>query len=178
MKEFNSDNEEKRLKELLSKSTSEGLLVPENFFEKMEKSIQDQMSTLPSRRTDINPFSVPDEYFISLQSEISERISQQSTKSIFRIPSFLKARILIPISFSLLLAVSGYLYFTKTHTITLENQQLTADDLSSEGYLMDIDEQSLMEFVSDKRTTSHSDSGIEQYLLDNNLDISQLESAL
>ena len=35
MKEFNSDNEEKRLKELLSKSTSEGLLVPENFFEKM-----------------------------------------------------------------------------------------------------------------------------------------------
>ena len=156
-------------------------LVPDGYFENLSTRIMTQienkeLNELPQQ----TPFSVPKGYFDELPSKINQRIYSKPTilqiglvQKIFRIQTLIPA---IAACFALLVMIKFAKPIFSDDKIAMA---LTIEEITNSSYLHDIDETLLIQslntnknFKKSFKNTSIKD--IENYLLDNNIDDSEL----
>ncbi len=185
--EYLSDDELEKLAPGLSKLKKENpFRVPDNYFDSLADNIQQKINALPDleRMNKENPFSVPEGYFNSLPTVIQQRIvTEKNRKTVFGewIAILLRPRVTFATVAVLVLLVFGVKYLTRTTVVNAPDNFLSCDDLKNSSYLIDMDESILvdaLETEQNKNSGVKEDNSMEQYLMDNDIDISQLEKRL
>lgn len=135
-----------------------------------------------------NPFEVPDGYFDSFSSKLQDKIAAEKKQSAWSaiFDTIIKPKIAIPILASVCLVAVGIKFMYKpSATINATNSEVTYSDLSQSSYFHEIDESTLTEAlyssneIANHNAKTESDNNhIENYLIDNNIDAAELESAL
>jgi hypothetical protein len=129
----------------------------------------DNENSLPENLKGKNPFEVPETYFEKLHASVHDKIIRKkspSWKKIFR-PAFA-----IP---ALILVAALIFFFQKFSEKNIV--ELCADDLKNSSFLMNVEEYILMDYIA-AQEENHSDYNIKQYLIENNIDITEIENEL
>lgn len=153
--------------------------VPTAYFEELPSKIMDQINTLPdfSKNAKVNPFIVPDSYFENLPTIVSENILNRKSKLELWLSSIQRPRIAIPIAFATIIILAGLFFYKQSSVSNLPVQELTAEDLSNSSYIQSIDEDFFVDVLAGQ-TIDNSNESIEQYLIENNIEINQIENKL
>ncbi len=173
------NSEEKALKNLLNDAEN-SFKVPDGYFEMLPSKIMDKIDSQPdfNKSTEVNPFSVPEGYFEKLPIQIADRISTSAKPSI---PSFIanlkRPRFAIPIGFASLVLIALVVLFSQKKLSVQPEKEISYDELENSSYFDSFDEDLLLGMVPIQNTEAADDS-LEQYLLDNNIEISQIENEL
>jgi len=162
--------------------------VPENYFDSLSENVMQNIAAVPDfeKVSSENPFKVPEGYFDSLPTVIQQRIVEGKNKSVFEewIAALrFKPKYVFAVAAVTILLVFGIKYFTTSPVIEVQNNYLSCEEVKSSSYMNDMDETTLIDVLeqenkSTSKETVKEDNSIEQYLLDNNVDISQLEKRL
>jgi hypothetical protein len=178
---------DQKLREILEKSNSgQSFQVPQGYFEALPNTVMDRINSLPDFSTssleNSNPFEVPAHYFEHLSVHISDRIAATNQPKSW-LKRALQPIIYAPAMLSAAMVIFGFIYFNRQHTFTVDQQSCSVEDLNTSGYIESMNETDLIDFLaeqsSDKDTKESKESGeLDEYLLDNNIDISQLEKSL
>ncbi|MBL0103805.1 MAG: hypothetical protein IPP51_08655 [Bacteroidetes bacterium] len=180
------DNIDENLRKLLEKSDSSApFRVPDNYFEAFPGQMDKIISQLPDfeKSPAVNPFSVPDGYFEQLPLQINEAIlaSDKKTRSWKEILiAALRPSISIPSVLTVSLAITAFFFFTKIHRIDVPAySEISNEEFNSSTIALEVDESTLIQVLTDENIeTSSIEDSYEEYLLDNNIDITQLEKKL
>ena len=155
----------------------------DSFTSKLESSISNleaikTEAPILSNITKYNSFEVPRNYFDELPSRIQDIVINKSSKtSILEwIILFIKPNFAIPVLTTLLIAFAGINYIEKQSTST--NTKIEYQ-LSDEEQLYLIDESTIIDAIvsstsSESEKTTEQTTGIENYLIENNIDESIL----
>ena len=176
----NNKFSEDKLKDLLQNSNSaQAFKVPEGYFEDLAEKVMDSITALPDfeKQSLVQPFTVPANYFEDLPDIINNKIISLSVTK-FSISKWLlnPARI-IPATLSIIIFAGCYFYFTRTQTYNLNNDFITQEDLDDSQYLQSLNDNDMIEYLSNQSDEKLTDE-YDQYLLDHDIDISQLEKTL
>ena len=174
--EFSDD----KLKEMLKNSSSNSSFnVPAGYFEGLSEKVMNSINALPDfeKQPVTQPFSVPADYFEKLPEIINNRITSAKENKFSIWKWFFNPSRLIPATFSILLFVGSYFYFTRTQTFNLNNDTCTENDIDDSQYLQSLDDIDMIEYLANQSDDSQTDE-YDQYLLDHDIDISQLEKNL
>ncbi len=173
------NSEEKALKNLLN-GAENSFKVPDGYFEMLSSKIMDKIDSQPdfNKSSEVNPFSVPEGYFEKLPIQIGDRISTSAKHSF---PSFIanlkRPRFAIPIGFASLVLIALVVLFSQKKLSVQHEKEISYDELENSSYFDSFDEDLLLGMVPTQNTEAADDS-LEQYLLDNNIEISQIENEL
>ena len=150
--------------------------VPESYFEELQGIIKDRISALPENEkpSSINPFVIPNGYFEKLPAAISDKVL--STERNGRI-TFLYPRIKYVLAAAIVLIAIGLIYMANFQTKESEQLQLTAEELKNSTIIYSIDEDIIVDVLA-SQNIKKSDQSLEQYLIDHDIELSQLENAL
>jgi len=180
-------NEDEKLSPLLeSLKNQQGLHVPDGYFEELPGLIQSQIQQLPDfdKSAVVNPFSIPEGYFEQLPLAISNAIEEQKN-SVFSLRAFfailLRPRVTVAFASLLLIFILSVRFFTKEITISAPTSEFSMQDLNNSQVLDELDESTLIDLLAEQNQDNSAEDqneNIEQYLIDNDIDISQLESRL
>jgi hypothetical protein len=174
--EFSDD----KLKEMLKNSSSgPAFNVPDGYFDSLSEKVMDSINALPDfeKQPVTQPFSVPADYFEKLPENINNRITSTKENKFSIWDWFFKPSRLIPVTFSFLLFIGGYFYFTRTQSFKINNDTYTEEDLDDSQYLQSLDDTDMIEYLANQSDDITTDE-YEQYLLDHDIEISQLEKNL
>jgi hypothetical protein len=158
--------------------------VPDDYFDSLEDHVMQKISTIPDveKMSRENVFNIPDRYFDSLPSSIHQRIADEKKKSIFEewIAIVLEPKYSLALATFIILAIFGIKYFTRPVVVESPDNMLSYADVRNSGFITEMDESTLVDMLEQENNndTLKEDSGMEQYLLDNDIDISQLENRL
>jgi len=159
--------------------------VPDGYFESLPgKTIQRiQGETELNEVSNENPFHVPEGYFQSLPAVVRQKISENNRRSGINewIGRFLfRPKYVLAFGIILLMLVFGIKYFNQKGIQRLEDVQISCDDLKNSDYLAEVDESLILDALEQQAPNENmkEDQSIEQYLIDNDVDISQLENHL
>ncbi len=157
----------------------------ENFADKLQNRIEDfeeinAEAPLLAGIPKYNPFDVPADYFDELPALIQNRcISSKPSVSIIEwLVLLIKPRFAIPVLATVLCAVAGINFMDKNAEMTKSGR--TAE-ISIEERLNSIDESELIDELADDQADlkqNNTNESIENYLIDNNIDESNLNSEL
>jgi hypothetical protein len=180
------DNIDENLRKLLEDSdSSTPFRVPENYFQDFPAHMDKIIAQLPDfeKQASVNPYSVPEGYFEKLPLQINEAVLAATRKSRTwkeLITAILRPPSSVPSLLTISLIISSFFFFTKVHTVDLpEYSETNNDEYSTSVITQEVDESTLIQVLSDENIeTSSVDDSYEEYLLDNNIDISQLENKL
>ena len=166
-----AESYEERLKQL--SGSGKEFKVPANYFEELpdriSKMVQDpDFESEPA----VNPFRTPDGYFHRLPIEVSDRITSGA-----RVPSYRPFPRLASLALASIIIAACVLFIVKVQHYNPTRSQITLEDIRKSNYLYAIDEDLIVDAYMNVEKTSTNES-IEQYLIDNNIDISQIEKAL
>lgn len=179
-----SDEEIKKSAPMLSAMKKENpFTVPEGYFDSLESEVMKKIEALPDFESvsGKNPFAVPEGYFDSLPASIQERISSNSARRIS-----LTAWITRPVpKYSLAFASIGLLllfcinYFTRTIHVEYAAQQRIEYGQLDETVLAQLDESVLAEvFAEETAAAEEQDESLENYLLENDIDLNSITEQL
>ena len=174
--EFSDD----KLKEMLKNSSSNSSFnVPAGYFEGLSEKVMNSINALPDfeKQPVTQPFSVPADYFEKLPEIINNRITSSKENKFSIWDWFFKPSRLIPATFSILLFIGSYFYFTRTQSFKINDEIYTEEDLDDSQYLQSLDDTDMMEYLANQSDDNTTDE-YEQYLLDHDIEISQLEKNL
>ena len=128
-----------------------------------------------------SPFEVPKDYFEELPTIIQERVIESSKKSSGLEWLFLlfRPRFAVPMIVILFVSIAGIYYINNN---SIKNVELV-EELSLEDNLYYINENEILEYLTadasiENESGSEDDNSIENYLLDNNIDESNLSNEL
>jgi hypothetical protein len=174
----NQADEEDKLRSLLNTSAN-SFTVPDGYFEKLPESILDKINSLPDleKNTSLNPFAVPENYFESLPSEISEKITRKNTGLYGRIREIQRPRIIIPAAFATLILLAALFYYTQRNVYFNSPTEFAKEELNDSEIIMYLDEELLVESIHESTKTDDIES-LEEYLIENNIETSQIENEL
>lgn len=165
-------NSEDKLRKLAG--TAEGTMkTPDGYFNKLNADIMQKTAGLPKENKEA--FQVTEHYFEDLPLKIADRIAAGKSSS----PLFTLKRVLAPLAIAALLAI-GFFFGPDVSTKNTDAEEIiTAQELHEAGILMEMDEEALVEQLAGQNdfNMSATDS-LTQYLLDNNIEQSQLENQL
>lgn len=140
-----------------------------------------------------NPFEVPDGFFENFSSNIQDKIAAQQKQSVWSIVyhNLIKPKFAIPVLASVCIIAVGIKLLNKTAIINTNNNiAVTYNDLSQSDYFADINVSDLSEALNNTTSSisnnvkTESDSyrldknQIENYLIENNVDVSDLANEL
>jgi hypothetical protein len=165
--ELNSDERLQNLK------STDDFHVPEGYFEGLPAKIAERIKMMEDSSA-VNPFEVPANYFDELPGNLSEKIgeSRRGNTAVKRI--FLRRAVLVPLT---CVAILTALFLFMQPEQGQRNQVLTYEELRNSTYIQSIDEWMLIDELASESVTESTDS-LTQYLLDNNIELSDLENAL
>jgi len=171
---------------LLSKISRENpFRVPADYFDMLPEEILKRIDSIPDfESSGENPFRVPEGYFDSLPTVIQHRITEQNKKR-SRIPGWasllLRPRLSLALAALIILLVFGIRYFTRTTTIVAQENSVSSEEIQNSICFSDLDESVMIDALEqqpNKNMNTKDDNSLEQYLIDNDVDISQLENHL
>lgn len=153
--------------------------VPSGYFEELPEKIMIQIDGLPDfeKTSVINPFAVPEGYFENLPSTLAGKIATRKSKLESWLSSLQRPRIAIPIAFATVFILAGLFFYKQQCIITPLIQELSADDLRNSSYIQSIDEELFVDVLA-SQIDLNMDESFEQYLIDNNIELTQLENKL
>ncbi|MEO8148466.1 MAG: hypothetical protein ABI723_12550 [Bacteroidia bacterium] len=135
-----------------------------------------------------NPFEVPDGFFDSFSSKIQDKIAAEKKQSVWSLiyQNITRPKVAIPVLASVCIIVVGIKFLYTPGSINRNDEvAITYNDLSQSAYLDDIDESVLTDALNQTTSTVNSDSKtesdsyrIENYLIENNIDVTDLENEL
>jgi len=160
---------------LKQKTNENSFLVPENYFEDLTEMIETRIaieqSVLPS-----NKFAVPENYFETLQSRITSKIEAEhgNKKEAKIIPLWRRSFVKYASAacFLLISSFGVYFYQNSESANAVSVPQMQTADLANDQMLYDIDETTIIDHLeaqntSNIKTTSASDTEVENYILSN-----------
>jgi|GEM_PF-1449595 len=180
-----SDEELKKAAPVLFGINKENaFVVPDGYFEALNASVMKQVASLPDFESvsNENPFIVPDGYFESLPTGIQQRIIDSKSKR-NSVANWIAENISRPVpKYALALAsvmlviVLSAKYFNRTVHVNCDAPQLSESEQLDAAYLQQLDEPVLAEVYAEETsaTTETQDEGIENYLLDNDIDLNSI----
>ena len=180
MKEHNE--EKKSLLDSMEKNLSGGFAVPENYFEMMSASIENKVRSITNLVSvpKENVFKVTEEYFSELENAIRENISserisvQKEVEQWYRRPKLVLAYASVLI---FVLVTSTYFMTSNIHQ-TVSDKDISFNDIYSSDYVNELDENSLVALLEESSAPAQSSTQLEDYMIDNNVDISTLTDEL
>jgi hypothetical protein len=180
------DKIDEKLRKLLENSdSSTPFKVPDHYFYSFPEQMDKMIAQLPDfEKTAVsNPFSVPEGYFDRLPLEINEAVLAAERKSLSwkeRLITFLRPSVSIPSLVTLSLVVAAFFFFTQVHTVDVNAYTAnSSEEFSSSDIAQEVDESTLIQVLTEEYSeTGEADDSYEEYLLDNNIDLSQLENKL
>jgi hypothetical protein len=128
-----------------------------------------------------NPFVVPEHYFETLSSRIQDRITLENKQPqwIKILKSLLLPKVAIPALACCLMLGIGIKYLVKPAAVTVtEETAITYDELNSTEYINMLDEEQIVTAIAEQKEATTTTTEIEDYLIENNVDESELISAL
>ena len=187
----NEDNDLNGMAPKLSKLSSNNPFNPSNdYFDSITSKLQNRIDDEEEIKAfaptllsidKYNPFEVPKDYFEKLPTIIQERVVESKEKSTIVDWLFwlLKPRLSVSLTLVLFISIVGVYYINKNNVKNIESME----ELSLEDNLYYINENDILEHLTADATTenisiSEDDSSIEDYLLDNNIDESNLSNEL
>lgn len=187
----NEDNDLKGMAPKLSKLSSNNPFNPSNdyfdsFTSKLQNRIDDEeeIKALAPTLLSIdkyNPFEIPKDYFEELPTIIQERVIESKKKSagLEWLMLLFRPRFAVPLVITVIIAIAGIKYLNNNNIKNIE----ATEELSLEDNLYYINENEILEHLTadisiENENTSEDDSSIEDYLLDNNIDESNLSNEL
>jgi len=178
--EFLNDDELENTAPGLSKMKKENpFRIPENYFDSLAENIQKKISETSDleRMSKENPFQVPENYFESLPYSVSEKIAIKKNKSI---SISWKPKYAYAVAAVIIVVILGIKYFNRDITPNKIENYVTIEDLQSSAYLAEVDESILIEQLELQNQSNQvsDDNSIEQYLIDNNIDVNQIADHL
>jgi hypothetical protein len=128
-----------------------------------------------------NPFDTPSGYFDELPSVVQQKCIDFKTKS--SVPPWIlmifRPRIVIPAICVILIAFAGFHFLNKNNT---DVKNMYTEEMSIDEQLMNIDESTLVEALAsastDEAESDPENETIKEYLMDNNIDESNLNNEL
>jgi negative regulator of sigma E activity len=158
---------------LKQKTSDNNFEVPQNYFEDLTERIQTRIALAEMPKAE-NAFGVPENYFDNLQSRITDRIAASEPKKEAKIIPLWRRNIVKYASAAcfLLMASFGIYFYQNGSPATV--QQVQSAEAVNEQMLYDIDESTIIDHLetqnttsSIKKTTSASDTEMENYILSN-----------
>lgn len=157
--------------------------TPDQYFDWLPDQVILNLESIPTETSasSSQPFKVPEGYFDTLHAAVQDRITGKRIPG----PSFTFWRAYRP-QFALTLATFLILFVvlfrSSTRVITVPDSEpfvLTADELSHSYLMEDLDEHLIADMLEDPGTTQETgDDGVTEYLIDNNIDLSQIDIEL
>jgi hypothetical protein len=150
------------------------------------KNIQDELRSLNSKLSEMekkNNFSVPENYFEKLPSLIQDKIAAQKKIPWWKeiLASLLSPRFALA-ACSFLIVIGSFYYFKNINNSSLpaNSSMANVDDVDANALANELDETSLTEAYAQAISTepNNESSDIENYLLDNNVDVNSLTNEL
>lgn len=162
--------------------------VPDDYFSSLNSEVMKKIEAIPDFETipQENPFSVPPGYFESLPTVIQQRIIDRNAEG-FTISGLIAGIIARPaprfaMAFAsvILFVFLSTLYFTRTIKVEYASQQPAESEQLVAAYLMQLDEDDLADLYvqEDHSSNEIQDEGIENYLLDNDIDLNSITDQL
>jgi hypothetical protein len=178
-------NDDKLPGELSKLKKENPFIVPANYFDSLAGNVQQKIDALPDLEKTSPGFSgfrVPDGYFDSLPMAVQQRIADAKKKNIFEewIAVVLLPKFSLSLSIFIILLIFGIKYFTKTAGTKSSTDALSYNEIINSEYVSELDESVLIDILEDENRNEsvNEDNSLEQYLIDNDVDISQLENRL
>lgn len=164
-----------------------GFKVPEGYFENLSSDVMMKIESLPDFETaeKVNPFKTPEGYFDALPTIIQQRILDQEKKKI-TVTAWIPEVIFRPspkyaLAFASIVLVLFFSikYFTRTVKVEYVNSEPETEQLDS-FYLTQLDETVLIEAYDEEQVTAENskDNEIENYLIENNIDLNLISEHL
>ena len=182
---LNDDDLEKAAPGLSKLKNENPFRVPENYCESLAEDVQKKIHAFADleRMNKENPFQVPENYFSALPTLVQQRIIDGKKKRpVFGkwISISLRPKYALAFAAVIILLIFGIKYITKPTTLHAPEKYLSMEELQSSSYLAELDESMLID-VLEQQTNSdevNDNDTLEQYLMDNGIDISQIENNL
>ena len=162
--------------------------VPDGYFESMHAEVMNKILSQPDfeSASEVNPFEVPAGYFETLPTLIQQRIIDEKSKrittrewmgAVFSRPAPKYALAFASVALLVLLSIK---YFTRTIRVDMTAPQLSESEQLDAACLSQLDESVLAEVFTEEMSTVSvtQDQGIENYLLDNDIDLNSITEQL
>ena len=162
--------------------------TPAGYFESLNSNMMEKIESLPDFETTSseNPFKVPAGYFDSLPTIVQQRIIDVDSKGISfsgwisGILSRPAPKYALAFASIALVVLLSTLYFTRTVSVEYATQQAPESEQLDAAYLQQLDESDLADLYA-QQTSQETDSqeeGMENYLLDNDIDMNSITDQL
>ncbi|MCX6274592.1 MAG: hypothetical protein NTV09_05250 [Bacteroidetes bacterium] len=162
--------------------------TPDGYFESLNSDVMKKIESLPDFETTSseNPFKVPAGYFDSLPTIVQQRIIDLNAKG-FTVTGWISGILSRPapkyaLAFAsvVLVVVFSTLYFTRTVSVEYATQQAPESEQLDAAYLQQLDESDLADLYAQQTSvvTESQDDGMENYLLDNDIDMNSITDQL
>ncbi len=129
-----------------------------------------------------NPFEVPKDYFEDLPTRVQQVVLEnKSSKTIIEwLLLFIKPRFAVPVLCTLLIAFGGIKFMNNNAESTKTE---VAEEITTEEQLYNIDEATIIESMdtnqnNENTAVSTDDANIQNYLIDNDIDETNLKNEL
>jgi len=173
---------------LKSKMNSDaGFTTPDGYFHSLPSEVMKKIESLPDFETQAkaNPFKTPEGYFDSLPTIIQQRILDQNKNKkpaiawltgVFNNPVPKYAVVVVSLFLVIFFSVK---YFTRTIKVDYVQEAPPTEQLEA-FYLSQLDENVLSEVYAEESIISEDvqENGIENYLLENDIDLILLSENL
>ena len=175
-KDLNKEEEQLRV---AIKGNENFFTVPSGYFDELSEKVFAQIEALPDfdKSSPANPFEVPNNYFENLPSIVSERIVKRKSRLEIWLSEIQRPRIAIPIAFATLIILAGIFFMKQKSIVNHQSQEISVEDLRNSTYIQAIDEDLFVDVLASQKEIT-SDDSLEQYLIDNNIELTQIENNL
>ena len=158
------------MERLREKTNENRFEVPPDYFEELSARIQTQI-TLTEKISPVRSFTMPDQYFDTLQDKIQAKIQGAVPKKEAKVFKLWRSNLVKYASAACFLLIASFSFYAYQNSELNKTQVLTADQVN-EQMLYDIDESMIIEHLeaqnpSQETATSASDTEVENYLLNN-----------
>lgn len=187
MKEsFDSDDLRKIAPRLSELKRENPFTVPSDYFDSLQRSVQQQIQSLPDfeKTAAKEHFKVPEGYFDSLPTIIQQRIIDEKNRGInwggIAQSIFFRPKYALALASVAILIVFSIKYFNRPISVEPVPAEISASDISNSTYFAEIDETLLADAVAMHiaATDEDKETSLEDYLIENNIDINQLTEHL
>lgn len=162
--------------------------TPEGYFESLSSDVMKKIESLPDFETTSseNPFKVPTGYFDALPTIVQQRIIDLNSEG-FTVSAWISgllsrptAKYALAFASVALVVIFSTLYFTRTVRVEYATQQAPESEQLDAVYLQQLDEADLADLYAQQTSveTESQDEGMENYLLDNDIDLNSLTDQL
>ncbi len=177
LKSFNLEDEKSKL------SSIKSFAVPADYFTSSQNEMLGKINALGEKENSVlpNPFLTPENYFEKLPNSIQQTITNQRQHQ--NLPGWIEIllRPQVGIAFASLLLLLWFGVKTRQPKIIESgSSEITVEYLVAADYLRDLDETTIIEMLlaEDVSSASPSSDTYIDYLLDNDIEISQIETDL